>query len=338
MSYLDEQKLSDSEFGDRDVRDLGLIQLRNVQLDSRVSAVLSQKKLIVERSIKTGSSRANWSTQSLKDHSDKHAVWISSKSLVTHEKGIFLSGTVCTNYWHWLFEFLPRLQAISGLPAKFDDFPLAVSSLALSVPTTRESLEIYAPGRKIISLSDDSMHEFCELIWPRSTQGCVLDLRSGVEPRIDDSEYSKSSLEFLRLRFPVEDTKQFRKIYLKRRSGARVCRNIHDVENLLLDFEYETIYIEDLTLKGQARMMQESKVIVGPTGAAWSNLLWAQKGTKGVIWTPDSVGTDFVYSKLAREVNVNLTQIQYQTEGNKVHGDYVIDLSILTDALKRVED
>lgn len=91
---------------------------------------------------------------------------------------------------------------------------------------------------------------------------------------------SPYDLNLLRSKFcPQENIKPYRKLYLSRK-GRRKAINDAQVREVLQELDFEIIEEIDRTVDEQIRLFSEAAVIVGPHGAAFTNLLWCQPGTK----------------------------------------------------------
>lgn len=49
-------------------------------------------------------------------------------------------------------------------------------------------------------------------------------------------------------------------------------------------FGFTFVYMEDLSFCEQVSLMAQAEIIVGPTGAAWTNIIFASPGTKALCW------------------------------------------------------
>lgn len=81
--------------------------------------------------------------------------------------------------------------------------------------------------------------------------------------------------------YPWEKKTKGRRLYLARRkTHLRGLDNAQEIERVLEKFGFESIDFANLDIKTQARYIRESSVIVGATGAAFSNLMFIHPGTE----------------------------------------------------------
>jgi hypothetical protein len=194
-------------------------------------------------------------------------------------EAILLSGKCSPNYFHWLIEYLARVYIIS----KFDNLkkiPLIVD--AKLHPQEIESLKIVFPDWPIHYLDRHALLHVKKLHVP-SIQTYHPD-----NPSIP--WWQASALCYRTLDYLCEiikkgsgltstSTTPTRKIFIARR-GHRSILNVTEIELALANFGFEIIDPAKLTFTEQVHLFASAKVLVGALGAAFSNLIFCQKGTK----------------------------------------------------------
>jgi capsular polysaccharide biosynthesis protein len=71
--------------------------------------------------------------------------------------------------------------------------------------------------------------------------------------------------------------------------------------------------MEDLDVSQQVAVMANAEIIVGPTGAAWTNILFASAGAKALCWMAEEWGAFSCFSNIAAIVGVEMDYISYRT-------------------------
>lgn len=133
-----------------------------------------------------------------------------------------------------------------------------------------------------------------------------------------------------------------KRIYISRKCGARRVVNEADIEQYLSGRGFKIIDISKLTFAAQVELFYQAELIVAPTGAAMTNLLWCQPNAKVVIFYPshpfnnisfwkaiaDDVGIDveFLYGKSVGEISILYP-----------HCDYEIDIGAIGKAVDKIE-
>ena len=168
-------------------------------------------------------------------------------------------------YYHFLFDMLPRLRLLQKSGLAYDK--LYVSGMHPSY--VKEALEMARiEGSRVISSNDHPIISADQLVLP-SFPGISYQSTPWVIKWIQDFYLEKD-----REVNPPKDL-----IYISRSDAAR--RRITNEEELLgmlkiLGFKVATF--EGKSVKEQALIFQNAKVIMGPHGAAFSNIIFAQKG------------------------------------------------------------
>ena len=94
---------------------------------------------------------------------------------------------------------------------------------------------------------------------------------------------------------------------------------------------FQAIYLEDYSLEEQISIFYQAEFIVGPSGAAWSNLIFCQSGAKGISWLSEELSNFSVFSTLAKIFKCDLKFVlsdQLEKEGD-IHSNYTIKLTNL---------
>jgi capsular polysaccharide biosynthesis protein len=131
-----------------------------------------------------------------------------------------------------------------------------------------------------------------------------------------------------------------KKIFLRRKSGLRNY-NQDEVFDYLSVLGFSEIFMEDLSFLEQVRTVHHADYIVGPTGAAWTNLIFCRSGTKGLCWMADEFGDFSAYSSIAGMVGVDLRYVTYEAGISSTRAlyakDYHIDLSMIEKGLTALD-
>lgn len=203
------------------------------------------------------------------------------------QNGILLSKEHELNYFHWLIELLPRLFVLEklGVPPQI---PLLISDDVGE--TLKEALMLVKhPDRPVLYLQRDLPYAVGRLLY-MSDLTRILD----VDEEAADARHTylpvgllaEVAEEVLR-RCAMPRSSRGRRLYLLRRASRRSLLNQQALMTVLIARGYEPVAIEDLDFHGQVGLMAQADVVVGPTGAAFANLLWCSPGTKVVVFYPN---------------------------------------------------
>jgi capsular polysaccharide biosynthesis protein len=171
-------------------------------------------------------------------------------------------------YYHWMFDILPRIKLLMDcdLIDSIDQYILDYRD----IPFQKEALTTLKIDPAKISRSNDHFkyHVLAErLIVPSlpskldvvSTDAC----RFLVDTFLDKGAASKFGS----------------KIYLKR-TGKRELVNKVEIESYLESLGFESVKCENYTVAEQAAIFYNADIIIGPHGAAFTNIVFCKPGTK----------------------------------------------------------
>ena len=147
------------------------------------------------------------------------------------------------------------------------------------------------------------------IVFPQDTHLNSFGLKDGGSwPVPIISTFSKFIQSFVN----TSQKASFKKIYLKRsRLLRRQCTNIDEVENLIIDrFGFEPVELENYSFKDQVSILNSCDFIVGPSGAAWTNIIFCDihKYVKAICWGLPPKHKE-LWQPLAKSSNVSLTTI-----------------------------
>lgn len=122
------------------------------------------------------------------------------------------------------------------------------------------------------------------------------------------SPYVTSNLrECVFEKYPLTSNSKHLKIFLSRNSCLNQrLRNSDEIEALFRNSGFIIVYPEKLSFEEQVRMFQNADLIVGPTGAAFTNVVYCRENTCVGIIVSEIIDTMYCFSNIAYLVNVNL--------------------------------
>jgi hypothetical protein len=124
-----------------------------------------------------------------------------------------------------------------------------------------------------------------------------------------------------------------KKIFIRRKSSSRRLLNQDQIEEILLAKGFSVVSPEELTFLEQVRLFNEAEAIIGPTGAAFANIIFCNPSAKVTILiaeVPEMIY--FYWVKLASVAGLNLTYVLGRGDGDASHGVHR-DFSVSTDTM-----
>ena len=254
---------------------------------------------------------------------NKHVADVSYNKVVS--KGIMLTGSYSKNWYHWTIEILSRAAVFQKIPDFIKEYPLVVPAKCANSKNHYDILKLAFPESKITAIDDNTLISNCVYIDSPMLKDphryLILNdydiLNSGNNIRYLLNEYRSLIFDNLRKydNISLEKSHYSRKIFLARKQHKR-SYNQDEVEQALKLKGYIAVYLEDMSVKEQILQLQNADYVVGPTGAAWANLLFSDaKGA--LIWAPSCITESITYTKIAQATKTNLHYMTFPTEAEK---------------------
>ncbi len=242
------------------------------------------------------------------------------------EEVIFLGGTFSFNYFHFLIEILPKFQFLKEVPEH--NATLVTPLVIRDNPNLKELLSFFAGDRKVDYLDPEKYyhyHKVWHITYPNSV---VPNIGEGEYYRAEFTKFSRESVSYVRsiclkaYKMTKVSIELVSRIFLARRSQFRKY-NESELLEIATEFGFQAVFLEDLNIHEQIFLMQNAEYVIGPSGAAWTNIIFAQPGrTKGLVWL-GNVWKDFsAFSTLADYVEFDLYHYRFDYDLATFHSDY----------------
>ncbi|MDP1651250.1 MAG: glycosyltransferase family 61 protein [Rhodocyclaceae bacterium] len=245
--------------------------------------------------------------------------------------GIHLTCEHEANYFHWIVEVLPRLFLCEKMLTD-KQVPILVSE------GLHENLYallniIRSSERPVLVLKKDYYYSVASLIYP-SDLTRILDTYD----RAPGNDTTYLPVALLRaMKTEIKNTINARtshfgnRIYIKRNSSYRRLLNEPEIEELLSEHGFDTVDTGELTIEEQIGIFAHCELIVGPSGAALTNMLWCCPETRVVILHSDHPFKKYPYwNALARACELRITYLAGPRAHNitdmfEAHDDFSIN-------------
>ncbi|MBS1572416.1 MAG: glycosyltransferase family 61 protein [Bacteroidetes bacterium] len=273
-----------------------------------------------------------YNSNNLLFHSEKLAKLNNLPKKYVDREVLFLTGNFSFNYFHFLIEILTKIEFVQSIP-NFENLLVVVHHKIGEIGNMKSLLSFFVPNNEILFLSEDFYYQFRKT-WHISYPSVVIpNIGEGDFCKAEFSKISQQSVSFVRNTcLSNMDTKQVKiepisKIFLARKTEFRKY-NEPELLAVAEKFGFQPVYLEDYTIHEQIYLMQHSEYIVGPSGAAWTNLIFCQPGkTKGLLWLANVWKEFSLFSTLANYSGVDLYNWRFGDDSLGFHEDYVLDTS-----------
>jgi capsular polysaccharide biosynthesis protein len=241
-----------------------------------------------------------------------------------------------TNYAHWLTEILPKILLFE----KNKETKMVPILIDAGLPANIiSSLKKVINHKRPCYIVDENVSVNVKNLFVISPAGYVpFEPRPGTKKKGNDGIFNKHAIKNMReslLKSRKCINKKKQKIYLKRNSHYRKLKNEQEIICVLIKFGFKIIEPDKLSFFDQIKTFWNSSVIVGPTGAAFANLIFSGPATKIIILAAANPLLKYGYwQNLVQTFGGQITYILGRPETNEIHSDYSIDIKKLAKEVK----
>lgn len=313
--------------------EVSLYRFRDGEVCSVSRSVLLQGgRLIAERVATAKAAGADYSAAHLLYHGRALALARPAARTEKLDKGVLISGGSEVNYYHWVLEILSQLQFVHELPSQYADYPVLMSGNSQHIPAIKALIEAIGIDRPIVFLKNIVSYCVTDLLLISAPNNYITNFKGSAYGLAEYSFARPESIMFLRekalsLSAGVACNALPKRVFLGRKGFIRPY-NQTEVFALLEPAGFVCIYMEELSIQRQVAIMANAEVIIGPTGAAWTNIIFASAGAKSLCWMANEVGAVSCFSNLAAIVGVDMEYITYSANTSDTREIYYKEYAV----------
>ncbi len=237
-------------------------------------------------------------------------------------------GAAKNNYWHWIFDSLPKIAILEKLNIKKPDFYLIPSLKKKYQLETLLNLNI--PYEKLLD-GEKYKHIKCNHL-------LTVD-----HPYVFNNNPSSSIInipfwiiKWLRRKYKKNKSNSknlSKKIYINRETDSEISNrmiiNNDEVKNLLKNKGFEILTLANYSFRDQVCIFKNAEFIVGLHGAGFTNLIFSRPKTKVIELCTRHSGN--IFSNLGKTCHLNYKKlIDGSSKPNKHQDNHVmVDLEKL---------
>lgn len=248
-------------------------------------------------------------------NTDKYLL-VQRQAVKVIENGILLTGNYDHNWYHWIIETLSKKELINLLPDELKKLPLIVSANKRESKNHYDSLRFLFPDNNLYFIEKDIEYKVQQLILVDSGSFAIpLSKFNDDYGNIDKILFDKQLMTQYALRFRTlaKPKNNNRRIFLARKQDLR-SYNQNDLIAILEKYNFDTIFLEEMSFIEQINVFYNASFIVGMTGAAWTNLIFCKPDTKAIIILPNIVIQLHPFANIAATTGVVLYEYVYMTK------------------------
>ena len=260
------------------------------------------------------------------------------------DTAIILTDARSTNYYHWVIDTISRLIPLLE-NNEYSHYPIVVDAGLHG--NMYEALAALVPNREIIKVRLLHSIKIKEAIYPSHICSCreqeFIELRNSIV--LADIPRLKTMVKIIKQNMNILPQEPRRKIFLTRGTGSRNCINSAEVTAYLQQSGFESVDCSKLNFSQQVQIFSEAKIIIAPTGAACTNMIFCNSGTQ--ILTLHHGGHEkgiIIWQSLAAVSEVKLSCgfsneiAPYKPTHQVFHESYTVKMSVLKDFLAHCRD
>lgn len=244
-------------------------------------------------------------------YADRNVCFLAPTAHQSIDTGVLISGDGGSNWYHFLIECLPKAYLARHLPAAFQDVPLIVPGECDTIPNFASALSHFAQGRPTFALPAGHRVRVRNLITIDDVVHAPFNLYPRLWPDVSDyAQHDECLQEFFaefrdRLGLQPDASRAGRRIFLAR-PGMRRSHNQDELIGIARRFGFEPVSPERLSLKEQAQLFADASCVIGASGAAWANMIFARKPMKALSWLFPEYRGFSTYATLAQLLGVEM--------------------------------
>lgn len=263
------------------------------------------------------------------------------REVVTIPRGHYLGGFALDNWYHWITEGLFRAWVVDATQAANDAFPHLVPGKALAVKSIRRTLEVLRQPEAVVRVPDDSIVRIQKLHWITSfadnpglgdpfgtprlaafNQGLLVRFREALMAKFLDSRQAVGDLP--------------RRVFIDRGPTGTRQYNRDEVLQVVDRFGFTSLDPSTLPLEAQVALFQHAEAIVGPSGAAWTGILFASPKLRALYWIPKHLSGTQTWATLAAASGASVRELTYATGPDRsfIHDTYEVSVADLASCLR----
>lgn len=256
-------------------------------------------------------------------------------------KAISFCINYCDNYYHYVLECIGKFYVLNQahLPISI---PIIIDQHSEKINQFKEYLDIfnkdkrtliYVNPRQVISIKE--LYIFSPLHYlPANYKNINLLSTTSVVLNSKVINFIRQEVDNI---INLRSTKPYRKIYISRTNYSNRSYNNGEIETCLKNNGFEIVYPETLSVREQIRIFNESKLIVGASGAALTNILYCRESTSVIVLANKKLNLP-IFSSIAGHLKLKLFYLTDKClDEDSLHSSFYISPEKLINFINKIQ-
>ena len=245
------------------------------------------------------------------------------KNLNLNLISLLSGGASKTNYWHWMFDTLPKIGILER--SKINITKSFFLSPSLSQKFQLETLLSLGLSKKQILNGEKFKH-----IKARQVIATDHPINLNNNPTNSITNIPSWIIKWHRKKYIKKFNKSFfyKKIFIDRNTKNRRIINNNEFKKILLENGFKIIKLENYSFFNQVKLFNRAKIIAGIHGAGFANIIFCKKNTKIIELSTKSSGD--AIKNLAKKCNLKYFRILNNNISNSLkYQNFHINVNVL---------
>lgn len=250
---------------------------------------------------------------------------------------IYFGGIFTFNYYHFLVEILAKTEYLKEIP-NYKTLKVVLDISIQENENLKNLVDFFLKDFQVEYLENDHYHSFNNLWFINTPNPTIPNIVEGAKYEAAFTKLSPESIDYIRniclINFDINQVKakSISRVFIARKSQFRKY-NESELLFIAQKHGFTPVYFEDLNLHEQIFIMQNAEYIIGSSGAAWTNLLFARPQSKGLIWLGSVWGDFSVFSTLAKLAHFDLYHLRFKNSSSDFHENYTLNPQIFEEQI-----
>lgn len=321
--------------------------LDKVSIIGGSNVVLTDKYILYER---FPSNNVNYTDNAFDDRRElytldgKVTAYYNSKKIRSIDTAITLVCNYSANYYHFCYEFLSKLWLLQAIDKIEKNIPLIIDECILKIPQFREYFNYLNSDRDYITIGWRDLVKIDKAYILSSVNVIPPNFIESKEIRSSDVLFDFKYIEYLRNKMLTFSGDRINKnlnnkaignnrVFLSRKNSIHRKYNEHDVEEVSKKYGFLSISPEIYSIEEQIQIFANADIILSPSGAALTNIIYCKPGAKVLIFTSDHIDLS-IFSSIAHFLQLKMNYLAEDINTNNIQTDFSVNIDLFEEWLK----